>query len=164
MAAREGDLEARLERIERRLALYDLIATYGPAVDSGSADATAELWDPDGSYDYGDHTLHGQEEIRAMVAGRHHQGLIREGAAHLLGFPRVRIDGERAVVTGYSQVCRRSDGGFELWRVSANRWELTWDGARWRVDSRAAYPLDGRETARVLLARGLGDDPAGGRP
>lgn len=67
MAAQEGDLGVRLERIGRRLALYDLIATYGPAVDSGSADAAAGIWDADGGYDYGEHTLHGQEEIRAMV-------------------------------------------------------------------------------------------------
>ncbi len=150
-----GDLSERVERIERRLALYDLIASYGPAVDSGSGRAAAELWNPGGSYDYGDAILTGRPAIEAMVSGHHHQGLIQGGAAHLIGFPTVDIDGDRAVVTGYSQVCRHRDGRFELWRVSANRWELSWDGSTWKVDSRAAYPLDGREAARALLGRGV---------
>lgn len=150
-----ADLSGRVALIERRLALYDLIASYGPAVDSGSARAAADLWNPEGSYDYGDHKLSGRAEIEAMVEGRHHQGLIQAGAAHLIGFPRIDIDGDRAVVIGYSQVCRHREGHFELWRVSANRWELSWDGTSWKVDSRAAYPLDGREAARVLLARSL---------
>lgn len=151
----ESDLVSRVERIERRLALYELIASYGPAVDSGSARAAADLWNPDGSYDYGDRTLTGRAAIEAMVEGGHHQGLIEAGAAHIIGFPRVEIDGDRAVMTGYSQVCRRRDGEFELWRVSANRWELSWDGAGWKVDRRCAYPLDGRPEARELLARSL---------
>lgn len=150
-----GELSHRVERIERRLALYDLIASYGPAVDSGSARAAAKLWNLHGTYDYGDQILTGRQAIEAMVAGSHHQGLIRSGAAHLIGLPRIEIDGDRAVVTGYSQVCRHRDGRFELWRVSANRWELTWDGSGWAVDSRAAYLLDGGEAARVLLGRGV---------
>lgn len=146
-----GGLAERVDRIERRLALYDLIASYGPAVDSGSADAVASMWAEDGSYDFGEHTLSGREAVRAMVNGSPHQGLIAQGAAHFLGFPRVEIDGDRAVVTGYSQVCRHEDGRYYLWRVSANRWELTWDGDGWTVESRRAYVLDGREAARALL-------------
>lgn len=146
-----ADLAARVELIERRLALYDLLATYGPAVDSGSADAAASLWSEGGTYDFGDQTLCGPDAIGSMVRGRHHQELIQKGAAHLIGFPKVEIEGDRASVTGYSQVCRYREGHFEVWRVSANRWELTWDGSRWMVESRAAYPLDGRDAARALL-------------
>lgn len=151
------DLAARLERIERRLALYDLIATYGPAVDSGSAEATAGLWAQDGSYDFGDAVLPDRRAIEEMVKGRHHQGLIAAGAAHLIGFPKVDIDGDSAVVTGYSQVCRYVEDHYEVWRVTANRWELTWTGGGWQVDRRQAYVLDGQERARALLRAGLGD-------
>ena len=150
----DEDLAARVERIERRLALYDLIASYGPAVDSGSAEATAALWHEEGSYDFGDAVLAGRSQIEAMVRGRQHQGLIAEGAAHMLGFPHAEIDGDRAVVTGYSQVCRQHDGQFEVWRVSANRWELSWDGSGWKVDRRRAYLLNGQEAARALLRPG----------
>lgn len=151
---REG-VARRLELIERRLALYDLIASYGPAVDSGSATAAAGLWSEAGTYDFGEHVFDGREAIATMVRGPQHQGLIQGGAAHLIGFPLTRIDGDSAVVTGYSQVCRHEGGRFEVWRVSANRWELTWDGSAWKVVSRTAYLLDGREAARLLLARGL---------
>lgn len=150
-----SEIVERLNHLEKRLALYDLIASYGPAVDSGSADAAASLWAENGTYDFGEHTLTGREAVAAMVHSRQHQGLIQEGAAHVLGFPKLQIEGDRAVVTGYSQVCRHRDGRFELWRVSANRWELSWDGTRWNVDSRAAYVLDGGDAARALLAQGV---------
>lgn len=141
------------------MAVYDLIASYGPAVDSGAAAATASLWEPDGTYDFGDAVLTGRAGIEAMVEGRHHQGLIHSGAAHLLGIPHVRIDGDQAVVTGYSQVCRYEDGRFILWRVSANRWNLVWRDSGWKVVSRTARVLDGGESARAILAAGvLGND------
>jgi hypothetical protein len=145
------DLADRLERIERRLAVYDLIAAYGPAVDSGSAETTAELWESDGTYDFGDAVLEGRPAVAAMVRSRQHQTLINGGAAHVLGHPKVDVNGDRAVATCYSQVCRFEEGRFVLWRVSANRWELAWDGSGWKVVSRTARLLDGRESARILL-------------
>lgn len=146
-----NEIEVRVERLEKRLALYDLIASYGPAVDSGSAEVVARLWAEDGIYDFGDAVLTGRTAVEKMVRSPAHQQLIDHGAAHLIGFPQVQIDGDHAVVIGYSQVARFQDGGFELWRVSANRWMLDWDGRRWKVRSRQAYVLDGRESARDLL-------------
>jgi len=133
------------------MAIYDLIASYGPAVDSGSDKWAGGLWSEDGTYDFGDAVLSGRPEVERMVRGRTHQGLIEGGVAHIMGMPRVWIDGDSAVALGYSQVCRYQDGRFELWRVSANRWELTWDGSAWKVDRRQAYLLDGRDAARALL-------------
>lgn len=151
------DLEARLRRVERRLALYDLIASYGPAVDSGSADAASGLWADDGSYDFGEATLEGRDAIAEMVRGSRHQTLIRRGAAHMLGFPLVDLDAEaeHATVTGYSQVCLYEQDRFYVWRVSANRWELEWNGSAWKVNSRRTYVLDGRDAARTLLSQGV---------
>ena len=146
-----NELEDRLERVEKRLALYELIASYGPAVDSGSADAVARLWADDGIYDFGDAILTGRTAVEKMVHSQAHREVIEQGAAHLIGFPQVHIDGDHAVVVGYSQVARFQDGGFEIWRVSANRWILDWDGREWKVRSRQAYLLDGRAGARELL-------------
>ena len=154
-------LADRLTALERRMAVYDLVASYGPAVDSGAAATTASLWEPDGTYDFGDAVLTGRAGIQAMVEGRQHQELIHGGAAHLLGFPHVEIDGDRAVVTGYSQVCRFEDGRFVLWRVSAKRWNLVWHDSGWKVVSRTARVLDGAESARAILAAGILGDSQG---
>jgi SnoaL-like domain len=44
-------LAARVQVLEDQQALAQLVASYGPAVDSGSADATADLWFEDGVFD-----------------------------------------------------------------------------------------------------------------
>lgn len=151
MPAESTSLTERVIQLEKRLAIYDLIASYGPAVDSGSAEVAAQMWTDNGTYDFGNAVLNGRQEIDQMVRGEAHQRLIAEGAAHMLGLPRVRIDGDRAVAIGYSQVCRHREGHFEVWRISANRWDLSWDGQAWRVDRRFAYVLDGQEAGRALL-------------
>ncbi|HET6873853.1 MAG TPA: nuclear transport factor 2 family protein [Acidimicrobiales bacterium] len=149
------DILARLEQLEKRVAIYDLIATYGPAVDSGSARAAASLWSTEGTYDYGNQTLAGRSAVEAMVNGPEHQDLIAHGAGHVLGFPLVQIDGDRATATCYSQVWLHKDGRFLPWRLSANRWELTWVGSAWKVDSRRTYQLNGDEQARALLGQAV---------
>ncbi len=47
----DNTLEQRLRRIEDERAVERLIASYGPLVDAGDADAAAALWATDGSYD-----------------------------------------------------------------------------------------------------------------
>jgi hypothetical protein len=99
--------------------------------------------------------IDGSSAIAEMVRGEHHQALIRSGAAHVLGAPLVRVDGDRAVATCYSNVFRVVDGGFEVWRTAANRWELerTVDG--WRTTRRTTRLLDGSDEARELLRRAV---------
>lgn len=49
-------------QLEDHLEITQLVAQYGPAVDSGSADATAGLWTEDGSFDaVGAITTHGHQ-------------------------------------------------------------------------------------------------------
>ena len=44
-------LRARVRQLEDHLEITQLVAQYGPSVDSGSAEATADLWTDDGSFD-----------------------------------------------------------------------------------------------------------------
>src|SRR4051794_9230749 len=44
-------MDARLQLLEDQVEIMQLVAQYGPSVDSGSADATAALWTEDGSFD-----------------------------------------------------------------------------------------------------------------
>ena len=66
---RLGELERRLAAAEDRLALLQLVASYGPAVDSGSAAETARLWTENGVYDTYPKVLEGRAAIEGMVTG-----------------------------------------------------------------------------------------------
>ena len=80
-----ADLEKRLKHIEDERAVERLIASYGPLVDAGEADATAELWALDGSYD-----VEGWHDARPRR--RRGDGAIRRAPGSdppwLLPFPR----------------------------------------------------------------------------
>ena len=162
-----SDLEAtvaalaeRVRELEDRLAIYDLIARYGPIVDSGSDDAVAQVFREDAVYDSDPAPMEGRPAISAMVSGEGHQGLIQSGAAHVMALPVVRVDRDHAVATGYSRVYRTDGhGGFQVWRVSANRWELERGVDGWRAVHRVNRLLDGRDDSRQILRNGVAPGP-----
>jgi len=146
------ELAQRLRRVEDELALYRLIAAYGPAVDAGDGERAASLWCEDGDYVVGGlDAWHGQQEIAGMVAGQMHQSLILAGAAHVMGLPQIELDGDRAVAVTYSRLYLREGEGFRVARVSVNRWEFERASDGWRIRRRINRLLDGSASARQLL-------------
>ena len=160
LATTVADMSGRLAALEDEIAVYRVLATYGPLVDSGSGVEAAELWTADGEYDAGVGRWEGRAAIAAMVAGDSHQGLIHAGAAHVMGgVPHVVVDGDTAVATAYFHLHRRAGDEFRVWRVTATRWELVRDGTSWKISRRVNRLLDGSDEARQLLRDGvLGPD------
>lgn len=146
--------KSRLQALEDRAAIADLIASYGPLADSGDAEGIALLWTEDGVYAVdGFPEARGRAAIAALITGPVHQGLMARGCAHLLGPPMIDMDGDRAVARCHSVVLAKSGERWEAVRVAANRWELARTPGGWRVTRRDNALLDGREAARVLFAR-----------
>jgi ketosteroid isomerase-like protein len=148
-------LEERLRLIEDQLAIHRLVNSWGPAVDTGDSSAAAALWADDGVLESDLSHLVGPDAVAAMVESEGQQSLIRDGCAHVQAFPLVAIDGDRATATGYSRVYRYKDGGHEIWRVSANRWEFQRTPHGWCITRRVNHVIDGGPEARDLLNRGL---------
>lgn len=154
-----ADLLQRVERLEALEEIARLIASYGPAVDSGSAAATAALWDVEGRYRFSVGpdlvTLRGRDQIEEMVQGPGHQQIINDGASHFLGSARIELDDETAVATCYSMLVRYDGDSRRHYvdRVSANRWVLRRTDGVWQVVERLNHLLDGREEARALLGQ-----------
>lgn len=147
-----ASLEARLRILEDKEAIRDLIAHYGPLVDSGDSDRVAALWTEDGSYSVGGMTdAQGRAAIAGLVESDLHRQLMRAGCAHLLGPVAIELQDDFAIARGHSVVFRHTDAGFEVWRVSANRWELERGEQGWQVRRRVNAPLDGSEAACALL-------------
>ena len=145
-------LEVRLKSPEDREAIRALIAAYGPLADTGLAEDLAQLWDEDGSYAVGAMgEVTGRAAIAELIDGPIHQALMQDGCAHLLGPVAIDLDGDRATARGHSVVLRHTGTGFEVHRVSANRWELTRGPHGWVVSRRDNALLDGSEAARALL-------------
>jgi uncharacterized protein (TIGR02246 family) len=154
MPAADG-LAARLQALEDREAIRDLIARYGPAADSGDAEGAAALFDEAGVYAVGGMgESHGRPAIAALLHGPIHQQLMADGCAHLLGPVAIDLTGNTATARGLSLVFRWNGSHWETVRASANRWHLTRGAAGWAVKRRDNALLDGNAAARALLAAG----------
>ncbi len=149
-------LERRLKLLEDERDIARLIASYGPLVDSGDADAVAALWAPDGSYDTGDWTMSSRDDVAAMVRSGPHQGLIARGCCHFFGPPAVTVDGDEAVAVCQSMLLvRREAGGYNVGRAGVHLIRLHRAGQGWAIVSRTARQLDGSGEAAALTAAGL---------
>lgn len=165
----EADLAARVRRLEDRAEILQLIASFGPGIDSGSAEQFAALWDEAGTYVYSSprgnleddptRDLAGRSAIESMVGGSQQQYLITRGSGHFTGIPHIRVDGDDAVAINYSMlVLHDAEAGRNyVDRMSSNRWELIRTPDGWRVRSCANSLLDGRSQSRDLLREAAGN-------
>ncbi|MEO5662800.1 MAG: nuclear transport factor 2 family protein [Nocardioides sp.] len=146
------DFEARLRKLEDEAAIARLIASYGPLVDAGSAEAVAALWETDGVYDVDELVMNGRDEIVAMVQSPNHQGWIAGGCAHFVGPPVVTVTGDDAVAVCHSLMIVNQDGQFVVRRATANHWQLHRGEDGWQVAVRTNRVLDGRPESPALLS------------
>ena len=149
-------LEEKVAGLQDQIAIYQLIAHYGPLADGADNEdrrqKTGALFSENGVYDLGnDWKAHGPQEVADMLAGDMHRDLIAHGSAHVMGLPYVLVDGDRATAFSYSRVYRHRDGVFTVWRVAANRWELVRGERGWEVTRRINRLLDGNEESKALL-------------
>lgn len=145
-------LARRVQAVEDELAIHRLIVRYGLSVDIGDADLAAAVFTEDGVYDVDIGKMEGREPVRAMVRGARHQAMVGH-CAHQIGPAVVELrDGENAVATGYSRVYLQTPAGTHIYRVSANRWELTKRDGEWLIAYRTTRVL-GHEEASAVLRR-----------
>ncbi|QWA13497.1 nuclear transport factor 2 family protein [Sodalis ligni] len=164
-------VEQRLQMIEDKLAIYELIASHPPSADTGLAEYTAAVYMEDG-------VLIAErvgwsksvEAIAAFILRQAHEEAIKGGLAHFAGLPLIELRGDKAIVTSYLQLLQLdkqgemremanhgSSTGYRIHRVVVNRWELERHAGRWKIRSRTLLPVDGTDAPRQLLTRGLSD-------
>jgi hypothetical protein len=156
-----AQLKVRLSELESRIEIANRMASYGPLVDASLAEETAELWTEDGSYDAQLDRFTGRLELSEMVGGKLHQQLITGGGGHFVGVPYIELRGDYATALTHALllVQRPVEDKFEVWRVTATRWEWQRIVGRWHVVSRVNRKLDGSEAARAIF-KGVLQKPA----
>lgn len=143
----------RLQVLEDREAIRELISRYGPLADSGNAEGVAALFAEEGVYAVGGMgEARGRAAIAALISGPVHQSLMGDGCAHVLTAPQIELAGDRALAKCHSVVFRHQDGGWTAVRVAANRWELARTAGGWLVTRRENALLDGSAAARDLFS------------
>jgi len=153
--ARLAALEQRVRQLEDQVAIYQILSTYGAAADGASDKAMTDLWTDDAVYDAQIVAFNGKAEILAMLKSDMHQQIITGGAAHVIGMPSVRIEGDVAVATCCARLYRKDGDSYRAWRVTACRWDLVRMAKGWRIKSRVNKLLNGDEDARELLRSGI---------
>lgn len=146
-------IEERIQRLEDRAEIADLIARFGPIVDSGNGEKLTELWADDGEYRVGDEYTFVGGEIARLTDLETHQAYLARGCSHILTAPDITINGDQAYAVNHSVVLIRAGEGWVADRVSANQWEMKRTVQGWRVVRRSNALLDGSEAARALLVQ-----------
>lgn len=156
LTQRLTELEAEMARQRDHLEIRQLIASYGPMVDTAldlpRASRVAELWTEDGVYDIGAvGSKSGRAEIAHAYEARHFRQ-AREGICHVMGPPFVQLNGDHATALNYSCVFRPDgENRFYAWRVAANKWELSRVEGRWLVKRRTNRLMNGDSEALAML-------------
>lgn len=148
-------LEARLRAAEDQLEIIRLLNTYGPAVDSGSAEAAIGLWTKDGIYDAGGVTRFTPDALVKMYNDTGHQELVHTGSSHLTATPRIEVNGDEAEAVAYSFVVVKRDDEFYIMRGAINHWQLVRTAQGWRIKERLNRVLDGTPESHEVMRRAL---------
>ena len=156
-------LERRLGAAEDELAIIRLVASYGPQVDCGRTDLAPQLFAPDGVYDVIGARLD-RAAFAQMLSGGEHQGVVREGIAHVMGLPWVRVDGDRAIAVNCTQLFHKVAEGFEVFRVAQNVWHLERGSDGWKIAERFNRLIGDDDEARALLERAAIPPATGATP
>ena len=155
---RLAEVEQRLRQIEDERAIARLIASYGPLVDAGDAQATAALWHAEGTYDVENWLMNGREDIAAMVSSSGHQELIARGCVHFLAPAVVTVTGDEAVAVCESTLLVKQGDQYRVARGGANYFHLkrvAQSPGQWQIVKRITRLLDGGAESRALLAEGI---------
>jgi hypothetical protein len=151
-------LEARLRKAEDHLEILNLLNTYGPLVDSATAEPAGKLWVEGGGYNFtvpdgGTKRLEAPDEIAAMYGWPGHLDLVNTGCAHMTATPKITVDGDEAQAVGYSFVVLREDERWFLWRAAVNHWTLRRTDAGWRIVERFNRALNGSPESHETMRK-----------
>lgn len=167
--AQKRSVEERLQEVEDRLAILNLIAGHPPGADSASGEYAQSYWLEDGVFDRG--PPFGERVARdggRGLASPEFQEAIRQGICHFTGPPHIELFGDTAIATSYLQIlapnptadeftlsAHGTSKGFRVHRLSVSRWDLVRTADGWRVKRRTLRSMDTPE-ARALL-RGMAE-------
>jgi SnoaL-like domain len=129
-----GDAETQLDLLAARQAITDKLHQYCYAVDGLDAPLGHDVWNPDGTADYGDFFVGSGHELIDRLVEQHSRF---RGTSHQVTNVRIDVDlaADRATSEAYVTACNRHG---ELDILIRARYQDTWSRRNgvWRIDTR----------------------------
>lgn len=161
-ASKNPTVEQRLQAIEDRLEILNLIAAHPLGADSASHEFAEAYWAANGTVDSAGQSK-GYETMIGVLNTPGFAEAQRQGICHFSSVPHITIDGDRAIVNSYLQILAADpDGkpfelsahgtskGFRVLRLSVSRWELVRTPKGWRIKSRTLRGMDSPASRDLL--------------
>jgi hypothetical protein len=149
-------LEARLADLEAREQIREMFSRYGFTADTGDAKGWSEVWAKDAVYDSANGQMSGRETFFKSIAdpnGVHKQQIEGKGSLHTTGQLMIRVDGAKAWAEGPTLVwVRTDDGGYKIFTLSYNHWDLRKADGRWEIVRRMSRPVAPKNSGQVYTA------------
>lgn len=139
--ASHDDLERRLQRLEDRAAIQELLARYAMACDLRDFDALIDTFTDDGIFHSVIGATRGRDELRAYYEDRFSRYGPTFHVPHSLVLEELVDDHARGRVQAHSEIMM-DEGLFVSGHVYVDEYERTSDGA-WRFSSRECQFLYG---------------------
>jgi hypothetical protein len=149
-------LERRIQELEDRLDIIQVVAGYGPSIDGGAATEAGLLWTEESWYD-SDAASAGAEGVRGRAGIEDVSRMCGDsqiGIAHISHMPLIKIDGDHATVVNHSNTFHQEGEEFRIGRVSSNRWDLVRIDGSWKIELRVNRLLDGSRHSKDVFAEG----------
>ncbi|MFC1981826.1 nuclear transport factor 2 family protein [Chloroflexota bacterium] len=146
-------LKQKLQVLEDKEAIRDLLARYCYSADFNRTDAFLDLWTEDSTFDVVEEwggPRKGKEQIRHLLNEQPQQVAINNRSQHLMLDLLIKVDGDTATATGYCVVNVRWQGGFGLFRCSVRNFRLRRVNGRWLVHETATRLIGEPESSSII--------------
>jgi hypothetical protein len=164
--------EDRLQAIEDRLEIYNLIASHPPIADSLAQELMLAMFAPDGVLDGGPRgpiKIHDLMSANDPARREVMRDAAKMGLAHLSTLPYLKLGKNTAVAFSYTAVTVRdptaeaiavpahgTGQGHRLFLIAGIRWDMRRIDGSWKLSRRKVVVCDGSDAPREL-ARGVLD-------
>ncbi|MDD4877112.1 MAG: nuclear transport factor 2 family protein [Dehalococcoidales bacterium] len=131
-----GCLKQRIQILEDKESIRDLITQYGFTADLERVEENLSLWTRDCSFklEYGE--FKGTEEIRKGVLGNKLYQSIKNRCQHLILGLTIEVEGDNATAAGYSVTTVHWQAGFAMVRCALNTFRFQRVKGVWRIRER----------------------------
>lgn len=162
------EVEKLLKRItaaEDKLEILTLLAGSAFSSDVASESYWTKMFTADALFDRGAERPQdkGRDEILKVVNSPDQREAIKYGMTHLAMLPHIILNSDSAIATGCLLIVmpdstashvklpgKGISGGFSIYQLTVNRWELVRTAEGWKVTQRTVRPITSNDSRDIL--------------